>query len=44
MKRLFLALLFFAGGLAQEIRQPFSCHCVPVRARVILVSLRAPRS
>jgi hypothetical protein len=31
MKRLWLALLFFAGGVAHEIRNPVSCHLIASR-------------
>ena len=31
MRRLWLALLFFAGGLAHEVRNPANCHLVAVR-------------
>jgi hypothetical protein len=31
MNRLWLALLFLAGGISQEIRQPVGCHCITVR-------------
>jgi hypothetical protein len=31
MKKLWLALLFFAGGVAHEIRNPVSCHCISSR-------------
>ena len=35
MKRFWLALLFFAGGFAHEVRQPFECHTLVSRVRVI---------
>lgn len=28
MRKIWLALLFFAGGLSHEIRNPVSCHCI----------------
>lgn len=28
MKKLWFALLFFAGGLAHEVRNPISCQCI----------------
>ena len=28
MRKIWLALLFFAGGLAHEVRNPTSCLCV----------------
>ena len=28
MKKLWFALLFFAGGLAHEVRNPVSCQCI----------------
>jgi hypothetical protein len=31
MKRLWMALLFFFGGFASEVRQPLDCHTVTVR-------------
>ena len=31
MKNLWLALLFFAGGLAHEVRNPLSCHSISSR-------------
>jgi hypothetical protein len=31
MRKLWLALLFFAGGVSHEIRNPFSCHCITAR-------------
>jgi hypothetical protein len=31
MRKIWLALLFLAGGIAHEIRNPFSCHCVTTR-------------
>ncbi|SEL56871.1 hypothetical protein SAMN05518845_108300 [Variovorax sp. YR750] len=31
MKKLWLALLFFAGGVAHEIRNPVSCQCISSR-------------
>jgi hypothetical protein len=31
MKRLWLALLFFAGGVAQEVRHPTSCETITAR-------------
>jgi len=31
MKRLWLALLFFAGGFAQEVRHPTSCETITAR-------------
>jgi hypothetical protein len=32
MKKIWLALLFFAGGVAHEIRNPVSCQCITARA------------
>ncbi|AGU51672.1 hypothetical protein VAPA_1c46040 [Variovorax paradoxus B4] len=49
MKKLWFALLFLAGGLAHEVRNPASCQCIasvslsprrPKRGR----SLRCERS
>ncbi|MET3460394.1 hypothetical protein [Variovorax atrisoli] len=31
MKKLWLALLFFAGGIAHEVRNPVSCQCISSR-------------
>ena len=31
MKKLWLALLFLSGGIAHEIRNPVSCHCITAR-------------
>jgi hypothetical protein len=31
MKKLWLALLFFAGGISHEVRDPLSCECITVR-------------
>jgi hypothetical protein len=31
MKKLWLALLFFAGGVAHEVRHPLSCHAISSR-------------
>ncbi|WP_268904911.1 hypothetical protein [Caenimonas soli] len=31
MKKLWLALLFFAGGIAHEVRNPASCQCITAR-------------
>jgi hypothetical protein len=31
MNRWWLALLFLAGGVSHEIRQPVGCHCISVR-------------
>jgi hypothetical protein len=28
MRKLWLALLFLAGGCAQELRHPTDCHCI----------------
>ncbi|MET3495496.1 hypothetical protein [Variovorax boronicumulans] len=28
MKKLWFALLFFAGGLAHEVRNPVNCQCI----------------
>ena len=28
MKKLWFALLFFAGGVAHELRNPTSCQCI----------------
>ena len=28
MKKLWFALLFFAGGFAHEVRNPTNCHCI----------------
>lgn len=32
MKKLWFALLFFAGGFAHEVRNPVSCQCITARA------------
>ena len=32
MKKLWLALIFFAGGIAHEVRNPVSCQCIASRA------------
>lgn len=31
MKKLWLALLFLAGGIAHEARNPVSCQCITAR-------------
>ncbi len=31
MKKLWFALIFFAGGLAHEVRNPVSCQCITAR-------------
>jgi hypothetical protein len=31
MKKLWLALLFFAGGFAHEVRHPLNCHLIASR-------------
>lgn len=31
MKKIWFALLFFAGGISHEIRNPVSCHCITAR-------------
>ncbi|MBB3178260.1 hypothetical protein [Variovorax sp. Sphag1AA] len=31
MKKLWFALIFFAGGLAHEVRNPFNCLCITAR-------------
>ena len=31
MKKLWFALLFLAGGIAQELRNPVSCQTITVR-------------
>jgi hypothetical protein len=31
MKKLWLALLFFAGGIAHEVRNPLTCQCITAR-------------
>ena len=31
MKRLLFALLFLAGGISHEIRNPTTCHCITAR-------------
>ncbi|MDH6167464.1 hypothetical protein M2282_002614 [Variovorax boronicumulans] len=31
MKKLWFALLFFAGGFAHEVRNPVSCQCIATR-------------
>ena len=33
MKKIWLALLFLAGGIAHEIRNPVNCHCITARQR-----------
>ncbi|WP_296723769.1 hypothetical protein [Variovorax sp.] len=32
MKKLWFALLFLAGGFAQEVRQPTNCQCISTRS------------
>jgi len=32
MKKIWFALLFFAGGLSHEIRNPVQCQCITSRA------------
>ncbi|WP_259652121.1 hypothetical protein [Variovorax sp. UMC13] len=32
MKTLWFALLFMAGGIAHELRNPVSCQCITARA------------
>jgi hypothetical protein len=34
MNKIWLALLFLAGGISHEIRNPTSCHCISVRRSV----------
>ncbi|WP_413748859.1 hypothetical protein [Variovorax sp. Varisp62] len=31
MNKLWFALLFLAGGISQEIRNPVNCQCIPAR-------------
>ncbi|WP_269759867.1 hypothetical protein [Variovorax sp. E3] len=31
MKKLWFALLFLAGGISHEIRNPVSCQCITAR-------------
>jgi hypothetical protein len=31
MKKLWLALVFLAGGVAQELRHPTHCSCITAR-------------
>ncbi|SCK32183.1 hypothetical protein VAR608DRAFT_2793 [Variovorax sp. HW608] len=31
MRKLWFALLFFAGGMAHELRHPLSCQAISVR-------------
>jgi hypothetical protein len=31
MKKLWFVLLFFAGGISHEIRNPISCQCITAR-------------
>jgi hypothetical protein len=31
MRKIWMALLFLAGGIATEIRNPITCETVPVR-------------
>ena len=31
MKKLWVALLFLAGGFAHEVRNPVSCQCINAR-------------
>jgi phosphatidylserine decarboxylase len=31
MKKLWFALLFFAGGFVHEVRNPVSCQCIAAR-------------
>jgi hypothetical protein len=31
MKKLWLALLFFTGGVAHEVRFPVGCQCIAAR-------------
>ncbi|CAA2106723.1 hypothetical protein [Variovorax paradoxus] len=31
MKKLWFALLFFAGGIAHEVRNPVNCQCISAR-------------
>ena len=33
MKKIWFALLFLAGGISHEIRNPISCHCITARQR-----------
>jgi hypothetical protein len=35
MKKLWLALTFFLGGFAHELRNPVSCQCINSRAAVV---------
>lgn len=35
MKKLWMALIFLAGGLAHELRNPLSCQCISSRAAVV---------
>jgi hypothetical protein len=31
MRKLWFALLFLAGGISHEIRNPVGCHCITTR-------------
>jgi hypothetical protein len=35
LKKFWLALVFFLGGLAHELRHPVNCQCVSSRVAVV---------
>ena len=44
MRRLWLSLLFLAGGIAHELRNPVNCQCIAARQPAAATSRRpAPR-
>lgn len=44
MRRLWFSLLFLAGGIAHELRNPVSCQCIAARQTAAACTRRpAPR-
>ena len=41
MKKIWLALLFFAGGVAHEVRNPLNCQCMAARPFAVPARRRA---
>ena len=42
MRKLWFSLLFLAGGMAHELRNPLNCQCVGARPVVGVVTRRQP--
>lgn len=40
MRRLWLSLLFLAGGIAHELRNPVNCQCIAARQAVVAATRR----